>query len=116
MYDSAALYVAIRCEDSGPIVARLTRRDRVIESDRVGVEIDAFGDHRAAYGFWVNAAGVKWTTDARVTMRPITTGTPSGPRAVTRDEQGWSAEFRIPFSALRFTAAPEVAFRLQIAR
>src|SRR2546423_114713 len=44
LYDDAALYVAIDCQQTKvPVVARLTRRDRNVESDEVAVSIDTRG-------------------------------------------------------------------------
>src|SRR5512137_2166044 len=48
LHDDQALYVAARCYDPQPqgIVARVTRRDRNVESDLVQLEIDSRHDRR----------------------------------------------------------------------
>src|SRR4029453_11827178 len=59
VYDDDALYVGARLHDSGRITARLGRRDMPLgDSDWFGVMIDSYHDHRTAFGFDVNPAGV----------------------------------------------------------
>jgi hypothetical protein len=86
------------------IVGMLTRRDDSSPSDWVAVLIDSYHDRRTAFEFGVNAAGVKydryWFND---------TNNDRGwdavwDAAVKRNAQGWRAEFKIPFSQLRFNA------------
>src|SRR5688572_9565060 len=106
LVDGDAVYVAMRLYDSAPdsVVATLARRDYAGYSDWAHVIIDSFHDRRTAFRFAVNPAGVKrdgfisgdqeWSED-------------SGWDAVWdvathRDSAGWSAEFRIPLSQLRF--------------
>lgn len=105
VFDATALYVGVRAIDSdaGKIVGLLTRRDTRSPSDWIRVAIDSFHDRRTAYEFAVNPAGVKqdkyyfndgdeddgW--DAVWDVSAVTTA------------DGWQAEFRIPFSQLRFS-------------
>ena len=106
-FDATAIYVAVRAFDADPerIVGFLTRRDEESSSDWVHVLIDSYHDRRTAYQFGVNPVGVKrdsyWYNDSNrddswdavwdVVSR--------------RDADGWCAEFRIPFSQLRFSGA-----------
>jgi len=107
-YDDNALYVGIRAHDAQPekIVGMLTRRDQRSPSDWVKVVVDSFFDHRSAYEFGVNPAGVKLdryyfndgaSDDSWDAVWDV---------EVARDSSGWTAEFRIPFSQLRFNNAP----------
>ena len=105
VFDATSIYVAVRAFDSDPerIVGFLTRRDEDSSSDWVHVLIDSYHDRRTAYQFGVNPVGVKkdayWFNDSNddeswdavwdVVSR--------------RDTDGWCAEFRIPFSQLRFS-------------
>ena len=104
LFDAAALYVAVKATDadSHRVVGLLTRRDESSPSDRVSVIIDSFLDKRTAYEFTVNAAGVKsdfyWYNDSN-NDRSWDAVWDAG---VSRTENGWQAEFRIPFSQLRF--------------
>ena len=59
--DDEALYFGALMHDSEPdqIIARLSRRDNVIETDRVAIFIDSIHDHQNGYEFTFNAAGGK---------------------------------------------------------
>ncbi|MBT8400651.1 MAG: carbohydrate binding family 9 domain-containing protein [Rhodothermia bacterium] len=122
LYDDEALYVSARMFDSAPdsIVARLGRRDNRLDSDDFTVYLDPFLDRRTGYFFGINAAG---------TLRDGTLenddwddedwdGVWVGKAII--DDEGWCAEFRIPFSQLRFQAAEDhewgINFRRSIAR
>jgi hypothetical protein len=121
-YDTTTLYVAISALDPEPakIVGYRTRRDEGSPSDWIRVFVDSFHDKRSALEFAVNPAGVKqdtyWFNDGEAddgwdAVWDV---------AVTRTGMGWQAEFRIPFSQLRFhpqeNAVFGVAFVRQIAR
>ncbi len=104
LYDDEALYVGFRCHDDAPdeIVRRLARRDDWSLSDKVLVAIDSYGDGRTAFVFGVNAAGVKYDfliyndTDEDFSWDAV------WDVAVAPSAEGWTAEFRIPLSQLRF--------------
>ncbi|MFN0159435.1 MAG: DUF5916 domain-containing protein [Bacteroidota bacterium] len=108
LYDDDALYFGFMLFDSEPgnIVAPLTRRDNVVESDGMSIYIDAFHDHQTCYEFGFNPAGVKsdiliyndgdiednsWDAVWEVETRIL--------------PNGWSAEVRIPFRVLRYQLA-----------
>lgn len=106
-YDDQAVYIAVRAFDREPsrIAALLTRRDERSPSDWIRVAIDSFHDRRTAYEFAVNPVGVKadryhfndgQTDDGWDAVWDV---------QVARDGDGWRAEFRIPFSQLRFSSA-----------
>ncbi|MEP6550692.1 MAG: carbohydrate binding family 9 domain-containing protein, partial [Gemmatimonadales bacterium] len=110
LYDDDALYVGVRMFDSRPdsIAAQLARRDASgIYSDWVHVMVDSYYDHRTSFRFSVNPRGVQkdvlafddrngedinWDAVWEV--------------ATTVDSAGWVAEYRIPFSQLRFGPVP----------
>lgn len=103
-FDDDAIYIAVRAFDREPgrITGMLTRRDERSPSDWLKVAIDSYYDHRTAYEFGVNPAGVKTdryyfndgaSDDSWDAVWDV---------QVTRDPEGWRAEFRIPFSQLRF--------------
>src|SRR5436309_3800934 len=117
-YDSATLFVRVRAFDSEParIVSYLTRRDAESPSDWIRILIDSYHDKRSAYEFAVNPAGVKqdryWFDD---------TNRDEGWDAVwdvkvSRDNSGWTAEFHIPFSQLRFSPAGSNIFGFAVSR
>ncbi|HEX6910936.1 MAG TPA: DUF5916 domain-containing protein, partial [Longimicrobium sp.] len=108
LFDPAALYVAVRMLDPRPdsIAAPLGRRDLDgVSSDWIHVIVDSYNDKRTAFRFSVNPAGVQ--ADA---LHAGDTGEDAGWDAVWQaaarvDGDGWTAEYRIPLSQLRFAAA-----------
>ncbi len=117
-YDATALYIAVQAFDPEPdrIVGIRTRRDEDSPSDWIGVIVDSFHDRRSGYEFSVNPAGVKqdayWFND---------TNNDQGwdavwDVAVSRGPRGWRAEFRIPFSQLRYKPSESASFGLAIVR
>jgi hypothetical protein len=117
-YDAANLYVAVRAQDPEParLVGLRTRRDTESSSDWLKVIVDSFHDRRSAFEFGVNPAGVKedraWSNDGNED---------SGwdavwDVAVARDKDGWRAEFRIPFSQLRFRPSDRATFGFAVVR
>lgn len=117
LYDDDAIYIGIRCYDSRPneIVARLTRRDRDIESDKVTVDVSSKNDHATAFHFQVNAAGVQVDgtrfndTDSSTDWDGVWfSGT-------SIDDKGWTAEIELPLNALRYSD-DTTAFGFQVRR
>jgi hypothetical protein len=104
-YDDAAIYVAMRMHDPAPdsIAAQLARRDATgIFSDWADVLIDSYNDRRTAYRFSVNPAGVKKDV-YHYNDHQEDLGWDAVWDVATRiDEHGWTAEFRIPLSQLRY--------------
>ncbi|HEX5107723.1 MAG TPA: DUF5916 domain-containing protein [Vicinamibacterales bacterium] len=104
VFDSSAIYVAVRAFDPEPqrIIGLLTRRDSESSSDWVQVFIDSYHDRRTAYQFGVNPAGVKqdayWFNDGQSDDSWDAVWDVVSKRL----DDGWAAEFRIPFSQLRF--------------
>lgn len=102
LFDDAAVYVAVQLSDPHPdsIVAPFPRRDEEVTSDWVFVEIDTRFDRRSGFSFGLNPRGVQvdgtWWND--VTYDPAWNGVWQGAATMTAD--GWTAEFRIPFSQL----------------
>jgi hypothetical protein len=108
-YDDRYVYVAILCEDSAPaaIASGLGRRDEFPSTDYVSIGFDPRHDHLTGYIFQTNPSSVQ------------------ADQSVSNDDQfdrdynavwevraqsvahGWSAEFRIPFSQMRFAVSPQ---------
>ena len=105
LYDDRALYVGVICYDSKPelMVQQLTRRDRSSEAERFTVQIDSYHDHQTAFVFSTNISGVQsdgvLSQDGAV--YDITLDMVWSAKTATYLD-GWSAEFEIPFNALRF--------------
>ena len=108
VYDDAAIYVGARLYDAEPakISRRLGRRDDETQSDMLYVDFDSYHDHRTAFEFAVNPAGVKQddicSNDFFIGDR---SWDPVWDVATAVDSLGWVVEMRIPFSQLRFSPA-----------
>lgn len=108
-YDNQYLYVAGRMYDNEPenIASNTKLRDSPDPSSEWwGIIIDSYNDKSNGLAFFTTPAGLRW--DAAVSND----GQGSSPLnvdwntywdvATTRTNKGWFAEFRIPFSSLRF--------------
>jgi len=115
----SALYVGMRMEDSQPeaIDSRLARRDEWVSSDQAALVIDSYGDRRTGFFFRVSPGGVKMDilffddTEADGSWDAV------WDVKTTQDEGGWTAEFEIPLSQLRYAGGEGPhEWGLQIAR
>ncbi len=104
LYDDDSIYVGARLADSQPkaIKALLGRRDSELTSDSFTLYLDPYNDKRSGLYFGISAGGTlsdgtlfndDWDDNA---WDGIWVG------KARSDEGGWSAEFRIPLSQLRF--------------
>lgn len=103
-YDADAVYVAVRAfdTDAARLVGILTRRDQRSPSDWIRIVIDSYFDKRSAYEFGVNPVGVKSDRYYFNDGQSDDSWDAVWDVEVVKDAGGWSAEFRIPFSQLRF--------------
>ena len=116
LYDDAYLYIGARLHDTGPTRARLGRRDMDPgDSDWFRVFLDSYHDHRTAFGFEVNPAGVR-RDEIRTIDADDNTWDPVWDVATSVEADGWSAEMRIPFSQLRYSGAREQTWGVQFER
>jgi len=116
LYDDEAIYFGVRLHDRHPITTRLGRRDMPTErSDWFAVVLDSYHDHRTAFSFSVNPSGVR-RDQSRAGESDDASWDPVWDVATSIDEQGWTAEFRIPFSQLRFGGQDEQLWGLQLER
>jgi hypothetical protein len=108
LYDAKAIYFGIRAYDPIPatIVAPFPRRDDETRSDWFFVEIDSRHDHRTGFGFGINPRGVQVDAafDAFINYDYAWDAVWQGASRI--DSLGWTAEYRIPFSQLSYSAAP----------
>ena len=118
LYDRNCIYVGVWAldDDQGKLVGIRTRRDADSPSDWIRVMIDSYHDRRTAYEFAVNPAGVKqdryWFADSN----SDTSWDAVWDVSVKRDDKGWRAEFRIPFSQLRFEPGKRDTFGFAVLR
>ena len=117
-YDDRNLYVFVRAFDPSPATIRqlLARRDGWPPGDHIVVVVDSYHDRRTGYEFGACPSGARY--DAVLTNDGDEDGAWDGvwDLATRVDSLGWTAEFRIPLSQLRYADAPEHTFGLAIAR
>ena len=118
LYGDEALFVGIRAFDASPdsIVAQLARRDDRPHSDWVDVVIDSYHDRRTAFRFGVNPAGVKSDGYMYDDTNEDDSWDAVWDVATRTDGRGWTAEFRIPYSQLRFDGAEGQTWGINFAR
>jgi hypothetical protein len=117
LFDDEALYVGAGLHDRSAVTSRLGRRDMPIgrDSDWFGVMLDSDHDHRTAFGFDVNPAGVK--RDLIKTINIDDTSWEAVWEAATSvDSLGWTVEMRIPFSQLRYRNEAIQTWGIQLER
>ena len=111
-YDDRVLYVFVKAYDPRPdsLVALLSRRDLRTPSEWIKVVIDGFRDRRSALQFMVNPAGVKRDATVYGDVQEDIAWDGVWDAATDIQPDGWTAEFAIPFSQLRFTPKDEHVF------
>ena len=106
VYTPSHLYIAVTAYQEQPpaIVAKEMERDsRLYRDDSIAIVLDTFADGRNGYVFETNTNGARF--DALITDEGGNVNTEwDGVWAVVsrRTADGWTAEFAIPFSTLRF--------------
>ena len=117
-YDAENLYIFARMFDPNPdsIVALLSRRDVKTQSEQIKVMVDSYHDRRTGYEFGVNPAGVKRDYYVYDDTREDVTWDAVWDVATRIDSLGWTAEFRIPLSQLRYPRSAEHTFGLMVMR
>lgn len=105
-YDERNLYVFVRMFDPHPdsIMRALSRRDVRGPSDQIKLLIDSYNDRRSGFEFAVNPDGVKRDYSMSSDGNEDESWNGVWDVASTVDSLGWTAEFRIPLSQLRYTA------------
>lgn len=118
LYDDENLYLAYRALDPEPNGVRsvLTRRDQ-FPGDWVEVNIDSYHDHRTAFSFTASVSGTQG--DEFVSQDGDNwdgNWDPVWEHRTQIDEQGWTAEVRIPLSQLRYQDRDEQVWGIQVQR
>jgi len=117
LYDDKNLYVAVDCEQlNAPVVRRLARRDSQIPSDGVWIDIDSRRTGVGAFHFAVNAAGMLSDGIHYDDMSYTADWDAVWEAKVADTGRGYSIEFRIPLSVLRFEALPVQDWGFQVRR
>ena len=117
LYDANAIYVGARMFDSAGasgVRKLLVRRDQLLDdnaSDKIALVLDPYHDRQTRVWFELNPLGVKGDhLNGDASFDPVWDG------AAQIDSLGWTAEFRIPLSQLRFPRDSVQTWGLQVWR
>lgn len=106
-YDNSAVYIlAYMHNDPANVRRQLTARDNIYlqDVDVFSVGLDTYDDKQNGFLFRITAAGVQG--DARISGSTDDTWDAVWESKVSIKKDGWVAEIKIPFSAIRFSKAP----------
>ncbi len=117
-YDARNFYVFIRAFDPHPdsILKLLARRDIRTASDQLKIIVDSYHDRRTGYEFAVNPAGVKRDYAVYDDGNEDDAWDGVWEAGTQVDSLGWTAEFRIPLSQMRYTPGPTNTFGFAVWR
>jgi hypothetical protein len=118
LYDDANLYIGAIMHDVSPdsILREMTQRDRFGNTDLFSIFLDTYNDKLNGYNFTVTTSGVQ--LDARYSPAVGEDWNWNAVWDAQTSQRGtdWIAEMRIPYSAIRFSKAPEQLWGLNFAR
>lgn len=120
LYDSNFIYFGFFCYDSEPekIAASVTKRDVDVRTDdSVYILLDTYHDRRNCYFFGTNLLGTQW--DGRIGDNGLnfeTNWDGIWKSAAKRTDYGWSAEFAVDFSTLKYEPGMEKTWGLNVGR
>lgn len=118
LQDDEALYVAYRVWDSQEPTAQITRRDgQLTQDDMVGFTLDTYRDRQSGFLFMTNLLGTQ--TDMRIADDGRTVDgawDAAWESAAQRTDFGWTAEFAIPFSSLRYEPGEDRVWGINFGR
>jgi len=117
-YDDRYLYVLARMFDPAPdsIISLLSRRDVRTSSEQLKLVIDSYNDKKTAFQFITNPAGVKRDFYVSNDNNEDPSWDAVWDVATKVDSVGWVAEFRIPFSQIRYAPGDDHTFGLIVVR
>ncbi len=120
VYNNEYLYAGIRCFDSLP--SKMTRlkleRDFSLgEDDGTGFIIDTYHDKISGINFVCNTLNARWDAQVSQDGNDLNDSYNTFWDAVTSiDSSGYTTEYRIPFSSLRFESKDTVIMAFRVAR
>jgi len=118
-FDDEHFYIGARMYDdlgAEGVVGRLARRDNIPQGDNLQIIFDTFMDHLGRTIFDINPAGVRAESYGPGGSNPDGSWDPIYQVKTTVDAEGWTAEWAIPFSQLRFPRGQDQVWGMQIWR
>ena len=106
VYDNQAIYFLVLMKDPNPdsILSQLSQRDKLnsANTDKIEIRINPFNDGQLDYSFSVSASGVQQDIKFSSNGNEEINWNMVWNSATKINDDGWIAEFEIPYSALRF--------------
>lgn len=103
VYDNSAIYIGARMYDEpDSVVSEVVTRDNLGSSDFLGIVFDTYLDRINAFGFYVNSTGAQFDAKYSQSGREDISWDAVWDSQVKIDSLGWTAEIKIPYSAIRF--------------
>jgi hypothetical protein len=119
-YDDEAIYIGAQMFSKEPDALRrhLDKHDVQGPAEQMIVCLDTYLDRRTAYVFGVNTAGVRFDRYHYEDSEGIRdfSYNPVWEAKTNVDDEGWTAEMRIPFSQLRFNKDSELVWGVNFNR
>lgn len=113
LYDNRSVYVAFRVTDPDAIKQpRLTGQRDEFTGDMVGLAFDSYLNRQTSFEFDVTSGGSKIDLILRNDGTVDTNWNAIWDAKVAVDADGWTAEYRIPLSQLRYSRASEQVWGL----
>ncbi|MDF1698301.1 MAG: DUF5916 domain-containing protein, partial [Saprospiraceae bacterium] len=117
MYDDKAIYVGayMQASSRAEIMTELSERDNIGNTDWFGFVLDAYGNGNDGLEFIIASTGVQF--DAKVSSNGEDENwNEVWYSAVQITEQGWYAEIKIPYFAIRFPKTDQQNWRFNFMR
>ena len=104
LYDDEAVYVGAQMFDTAPdsILMQYSQRDQIKNSDEFGIQLSPYNDGINGVSFATTPAGILVDVNISPTGQDFNWDAVWDVETLV-DENGWTAEFKIPWSALRFS-------------
>jgi len=108
LYTQEALYIGFYCRDNAPdsILKQLTGRDTEGNSDWCSIIINCYQDGINGLMFAISPNGEQWDGKMLGTEEPDVSWNAVWDCKTKIVNDGWCAEFKIPFAAIRFPDIP----------
>lgn len=117
-YTEKNFYVVFLAFDTQPklIRARMLRREQIDDDDQVGVYLDTFHDHRHAYMLYCNPYGIQQDAFFSENGGPDLSFDMVWQTHTKFTQNGYMAEFEVPFKSMRFDPTLTHTFGIMLAR
>ena len=104
LYDDEAIYIGAQMFDSAPdsILMQYSQRDQIKNSDEFGIQLSPYNDGINGVSFATTPAGILVDVNISPTGKDFNWDAVWDVETLV-DENGWTAEYKIPWSALRFS-------------